>query len=142
MPEFESEIERAFWWSWRFVEAFLDPRLGQLDLVCQLQAELEGERYRFDFVVFPRVGHDHDAAQTIVRTGRFVVIEVDGHDFHERTKEQVRARDRRDRAIQRLGAVVCHYSGREVYTSPVECVLDTVKTAEARGLFASPEPHV
>lgn len=49
------------------------------------------------------------------------VIECDGHDFHERTKEQA-ARDRkRDRDMLAKGAIVIRFTGSEIWASPTEC---------------------
>lgn len=49
-------------------------------------------------------------------------IECDGHDFHERTKDQA-ARDRKkDRKIQEAGISILRFTGSEIYRDPVECV--------------------
>jgi very-short-patch-repair endonuclease len=44
-----------------------------------------------------------------------VVIEIDGHDFHERTKEQARSDKQRERAIVRAGTTVVRFSGSEIF---------------------------
>jgi very-short-patch-repair endonuclease len=50
-----------------------------------------------------------------------IIIECDGHDFHERTKEQA-ARDRsRDRAAQAAGFMMLRYTGSEIYKDPLGC---------------------
>lgn len=51
-----------------------------------------------------------------------VIVEIDGHDFHERTKEQVRRDKARERAIVATGVPVLRFSGSEVYESPEACV--------------------
>jgi very-short-patch-repair endonuclease len=49
------------------------------------------------------------------------IIECDGHNFHERTKEQA-ARDRsRDRAAQEAGYMMLRYTGSEIYRDPLGC---------------------
>lgn len=64
---------------------------------------------RVDFVLRAK---DHSAR---------LAIEVDGHEFHEKTKEQA-ARDKsRDRKLVRLGFHVLRFSGSEVFASPVGC---------------------
>lgn len=51
-----------------------------------------------------------------------VIVECDGHDFHERTKEQA-ARDRsRDRNFQNAGYVILRFTGSELFRSPTDCV--------------------
>lgn len=44
-----------------------------------------------------------------------VVIECDGHDFHEKTKEQVTKDHQRDRNLVESGYHVLRYSGSEIY---------------------------
>lgn len=54
-------------------------------------------------------------------TEKKAIIECDGHDFHERTKEQA-ARDRaRDRAAQTAGYLMLRYTGSEIYRDPLGC---------------------
>jgi hypothetical protein len=51
-------------------------------------------------------------------------VEVDGHQFHERTKEQA-SRDRsRDRALAANGWVIFRFTGAEVFADPDRCVGD------------------
>jgi len=50
-----------------------------------------------------------------------IVVECDGHEFHERTKHQA-ARDRgRDRKMQQLGYVVLRFTGSEIWADPMRC---------------------
>jgi very-short-patch-repair endonuclease len=52
---------------------------------------------------------------------RYLFVECDGHDFHERTKEQA-ARDRsRDRDIQQAGYPVLRFTGSEIHRNAGEC---------------------
>lgn len=51
----------------------------------------------------------------------FLAIECDGHDFHERTKDQA-ARDRsRDRALLSRGFQVMRFTGSEIWSDPIAC---------------------
>lgn len=69
--------------------------------------------WKVDFVLGKR-GADNSA--------HFVVVECDGHDFHERTKEQA-AKDRsRDRRLQDAGFRIHRYTGHELYKQPYDCV--------------------
>jgi very-short-patch-repair endonuclease len=62
----------------------------------------------------------------VSNTGQSVLIECDGHDFHERTKEQA-ARDRKkDRDLQAAGYVVLRYTGSELWNDPMKCAGDAV----------------
>jgi len=56
----------------------------------------------------------------------YVVVECDGHEFHERTKEQA-AKDRsRDRRLQDAGYRIHRYTGHELYKDPWQCVNDAM----------------
>lgn len=51
----------------------------------------------------------------------YVAIECDGHDYHERTKEQA-ARDKsRDRALAADGVVVLRFTGSEIWHDTWGC---------------------
>ncbi len=74
--------------------------------------------YRVDFAIF--------RADKIA-----LVIECDGHNFHERTPDQA-ARDRsRDREIQARGHRVFRFTGREIWRDPIGCAKQALKAAEA-----------
>lgn len=49
------------------------------------------------------------------------VVEVDGHDFHEKTKEQAAHDKKRDRWFQTNGYSVLRFTGSEVYADPKGC---------------------
>lgn len=77
------------------------------------QCEIIGS-WPVDFVVSLRLGDEELK----------VVIECDGHDFHERTKEQA-ARDRsRDRELQSLGFKIFRFTGSEIWGDPLACVYE------------------
>jgi very-short-patch-repair endonuclease len=88
-------------------------------LVIEPQAQLDGWRvdfllYSFDFGIHP--GH---------RAGwNMLIVECDGHDFHERTKEQA-AKDRsRDRWAQSKGVKIFRFTGSELWRDPMKCLED------------------
>lgn len=53
-------------------------------------------------------------------------IEIDGHNFHEKTKEQVQADKRKDRDYLKYGFTPIRFSGSEVYRNPIDCVRETL----------------
>lgn len=77
------------------------------------QAEREG--YRADFLIFVQA---HVGLE-----GRFgaIVVECDGHEFHERTKEQAMHDRSRDRALASAGYLVVRFTGAELYRNPERC---------------------
>jgi very-short-patch-repair endonuclease len=70
-------------------------------------------KYRADFVV---VGIPADGIAAIP-----VVVECDGHDFHERTKEQAARDKKRDRFMTCEGYRVFRFSGSEIWKNPRAC---------------------
>ena len=53
-----------------------------------------------------------------------LVVECDGHSYHDRTKEQA-ARDRqRDRALKLAGYEVVRFAGSEILEDPEGCALE------------------
>ena len=59
-----------------------------------------------------------------------IAVECDGHDFHERTKEQA-ARDKsRDRALVKAGFRVIRFTGSEIWHRPSECADEIVDIIE------------
>ena len=73
--------------------------------------------YRVDFL-FRLVGPD---------TTTLLVVECDGHEFHERTKEQA-ARDRgRDRWMAANNIRVLRFTGSEIWRNPHKCADEIVE---------------
>lgn len=75
------------------------------------------EKYRVDFLVrFLRYSwkeHRFDVEQA--------VVECDGHDYHEKTKEQARRDKRRDRRMTAQGLKVYRFTGSEIWKDPMGC---------------------
>jgi len=90
-------------------EPFEDMPREQMIICSQVQIK----KHRVDFLIWINLGCN------LINCG--IVIECDGHDFHERTKEQA-ARDRaRDRELQSSGYLVLRFTGSEIWKSPVGC---------------------
>lgn len=57
----------------------------------------------------------------LIQPPHMLFIECDGHEFHERTKEQA-ARDRKkDRDLQQAGHHVLRFTGSEIYGNATKC---------------------
>ena len=54
------------------------------------------------------------------------VVECDGHEFHERTKEQAERDKKRDRELQGAGYMVLRFTGSQIYRDPLGCAGETV----------------
>ena len=74
-----------------------------------LHAQVPIGRYRVDFLVFA-LGDPYG-----------VIVEVDGHEFHEKTKEQAEHDKKRDRYLTGEGYRVLRFTGREVWRDPHAC---------------------
>lgn len=66
--------------------------------------------YRVDFALFS--------------TGKKVAVECDGHDFHEKTKEQAQRDKKRDRFLQLKGWAVLRFTGSEIYKDADRCAAE------------------
>lgn len=87
----------------------------------QLTVDCAGRTYRLDFCIQPDPDLLFDAQKAGISIPA-IAVELDGHDWHERTKEQVIDRNRRDRDLQAAGWKVFHFSGTELLRDPVACV--------------------
>ncbi len=90
--------------------------IGDIDCVVMPQQEIRcgDQTYRVDFEIAVFLPVEFLETMT-------VVVECDGHDFHEKTKEQA-ARDKaRDRAIQACGVPVLRFTGSEIWHAPWRC---------------------
>jgi len=59
-----------------------------------------------------------------------LIVECDGHDFHERTKQQA-AKDRsKDRTFQEAGYTVYRFTGSEIYRDALACARQVLRWAE------------
>lgn len=54
-----------------------------------------------------------------------VIVELDGHDFHDKDKKQRAYEKARDRYLTRVGYKVLHFTGSELVKDPYLTVLET-----------------
>jgi very-short-patch-repair endonuclease len=122
-PRVESPIEAIFviWWHAVGLLHFEDAG-SILSLLHQNPVTANGNKYRLDFQVTEQ---DVDLWLEADRLGVplwQMAVEVDGHGFHERTKEQVAYRNQRDRDLAQDDWTIFHFSGTELCRDPVRCV--------------------
>lgn len=122
----ESPLEAAFlaWWSMATTAGLISEI--RTELMCQHDVTVSGQRFRLDFAVMPR-SRVVQALEKFDVPLRAVAVELDGHDFHERTKDQVTYRNQRDRVLSDAGWDVLHFSGSEFNSRPGECVLQAAQ---------------
>lgn len=97
-------------------QRFMDERLDQQSIIILRPQAVIGD-YRVDFLI-----HAAALAQDgNIGRWRRLVVECDGHDFHERTKEQA-AKDRsRDRWLTSNDYDVFRFTGSELWRDPMGC---------------------
>lgn len=120
-PRCQSPIEKLFLaaflgtsragdWTYsetEFNEAKAQHAVGAIFGEMYLQAKIKG--YRADFLIYSSWAE------------RYVVIECDGHNYHERTPEQAAHDRKRDRAMAENGIRVLRFTGTEIYRDAPAC---------------------
>lgn len=61
------------------------------------------------------------------RIEKSMIVECDGHDFHEKTKEQAQRDKERDRFLQGLGHSVFRYTGSELFRDSFHCATEAYR---------------
>lgn len=117
----KSPIEKIFAFAYDIVlynQGFPADELLRID--AQVNIETNGHRYFADFVF-------DTSKMKCTRYGRplKLIIECDGHDYHEKTKEQIRKDNQREYDLKMAGYDVLHFSGSQIYRDPIKCAQDT-----------------
>ena len=60
-------------------------------------------------------------------TNKKIIIECDGHEFHQKTKQQVKSDNEREYALKMAGYEMIRFSGSQIYNEPFKCAEDTYK---------------
>lgn len=101
------------------------PDTEYLYLDSQKQIISNGNTYYADFCV------DAEPDEWFDLNEYHLIIECDGHDFHEKTKKQVEKRNQRDFDLKMAGYDIIHFSGSEIFNDPYGCALKVVKLIKA-----------
>jgi very-short-patch-repair endonuclease len=123
-----SPIEQIFYAHWHFKE-----HSPHVELLSQHKIG----QYKVDFLVSPISffvnscdGYNYDSLLTnIDKDIQDYAVELDGHEFHEKTKEQVEKDKKRERFLVSKGLIVMRFSGREIYKNPFDCVNEVFEQA-------------
>ena len=75
-----------------------------------------GKVFRVDFCV------------ALKTKGQYIslVVECDGHDYHEKTKAQAQKDKSRDRLLKQAGYDVIHFTGSEIWMDPEKCAKEVI----------------
>lgn len=107
------ELERRF--SYNFFN------LEIIEISQQEKISCGSSNYRVDFLIVI-ILRKHNNVRKLLN----IVIECDGHDFHEKTKEQVVRDNKRTRDLEINGYNVLHFSGSEIFNNARKCRNDII----------------
>lgn len=121
----QSPIEKAFSLYFnRYINLSVFGRGISEVFECTNQApiNIEDKNYRVDFLV--------EYANQKTSYAQQFVIECDGHDFHEKTKEQAANDRQRERKLIQQGFIVIRFTGSEIYNAPAKCAREALRIIE------------
>lgn len=96
------------------------PDTPYYDQAAHVYQQIQVGPYRVDILIY-------DATLPFeIAQPRLMIVECDGHDFHERTKEQARRDKQRDRFFQSRGFKVLRFTGSEIWADPEACADEVV----------------
>ena len=119
MIDCESPIEQLMALELYSVNKLFSSVTSQIEILRikpQEYIQIEKQTYKVDFMVniaFKILDKYEDDLN--------LVIECDGYEFHQKTKEQVKKDYERDRLLQMAGYYVLRFGGSEIYNNPFEC---------------------
>lgn len=95
-----------------------NPFIDVLDIEKQKRINLGSKNYRVDFFI-PVVYYFKDK-----KIYRNLIIECDGYEFHQKTKQQVEKDNIRSRDLQKQGYEIIRFSGTEIYHKTYKCACE------------------
>lgn len=133
----ESPIEQMFWAAIHAqchanrIAVNADPYIDSRGVIrngygIHISAQFRVDKYRVDFKL-TQSGIGPDEILTPI------IVELDGHAFHDKDKRQRAYEKARDRALVRAGYRVFHFTGSEVVADPFRVSYEAL---DALGVFA------
>lgn len=104
-----------------FRHAYTRKFFGYMIERTEICAQFKVGNYRCDFAIW----HNHRNG-TMTR----ILIECDGHQFHDRTKEQAQRDKSRDRHLTAQGWRVLRFTGSEIYRDAEKCANEIAQILE------------
>jgi hypothetical protein len=109
LDECESPIEIMLGMS---IEIYLELHSLRFAITSQEEVKINGHKYRPDF----RISYIDK-----LQKERFLYVDCDGHDFHERTKQQVAYQNNRDFDMKFENIELLHFSGFQIHNDDIQC---------------------
>lgn len=94
-------------------DEYFNIQLNENEIELQIEAQPDGnmfDGYVPDFVIY----------MNNLLSG--FIIEIDGHEWHEKTKEQARADKEKDRTYLKKGFIPIRFTGSEVFHNVKRCI--------------------
>jgi len=128
--EVVSPLEQIFMIEWRFLEYVRCCRFP-FDLVAQYGNDSDTGKYFLDFQIFFLLDADahFDTSLLSLVNEPLLAVEIDGHEFHEKTKRQVEYHKARERFLVSKGWQILRFAGTEVYKDAEKCVSETIRVS-------------
>jgi len=95
-----------------------------------IQPQYEIGNYKADFLI-TCLGFKNTSDGASLRRLE-IVVECDGHDYHERTKQQASSDKKRDRCMTGLGYTVLRFTGSDIYKDPMKCAEEVYEIAKRK----------
>lgn len=113
----ESPIEQLLGFSLSIQMNRIDLFADATSFLQQQNIKTKHKTYRVDFLI---------QALKMNRSVSYI-IECDGHDYHEKTKEQAKRDKQRDRHLINEGYKVLRFTGSEIYENPHQCSNEIIR---------------
>ena len=115
----ESPIEQLLaleleWIGLKNIHSF-NPFIDVIEIEKQKEINCGNKKYRVDFFIPVMYKNQENIG---------FIVECDGHEFHQKTKEQVERDNTRMRDLQKAGYEVIRFSGTEIWHRPYICALE------------------
>lgn len=101
---------------------------GGFPITVRITPQWQFGKYRCDFYI--EMERPNFGADITQNTTTRIAVECDGHDFHERTKEQATRDKERDREMTKGGLKVFRYTGSEIFKDPIKCAKEVLDFLE------------
>ena len=113
----ESPIEQIFITAFELYIMFNKKK--DIVLFSQKEIKASGKKYIVDFYF------EEDEYVNKFNTDKKIIIECDGYEFHQKTKEQVQKDNEREYNLKMAGYEILRFSGTQIYNNPFKCAEDT-----------------
>jgi very-short-patch-repair endonuclease len=113
----QSPIEQIFITAFELYMQFLNKEY--IFLFSQKEIFTNEKRYIVDFFF------ESDQYVNLFETNKKIIIECDGYNFHQKTKEQIKHDNEREYDLKMAGYEIIRFSGSQIYNEPFKCAEDT-----------------